>query len=71
MWFIGVEVEQETSAPPPKKNPGSAPALNPSLNLISRSARSVPARCPHYLNVCGRLFMNKTTDQYFHNFIHY
>ena len=26
MWFIGVEVEQETSAPPPDKNPGSAPA---------------------------------------------
>ena len=26
MWFIGVEVEQETSAPPPKKYPGSAPA---------------------------------------------
>ena len=25
MRFIGVEVEQETSAPPPKKNPGSAP----------------------------------------------
>ena len=25
MWFIGDEVEQETSAPPPKKNPGSAP----------------------------------------------
>ena len=24
MWFIGVKVEQETSAPPPKKNPGSA-----------------------------------------------
>ena len=24
-WFIGVEVEQETSAPPPQKNPGSAP----------------------------------------------
>ena len=24
-WFIGVEFEQETSAPPPKKNPGSAP----------------------------------------------
>ena len=21
MWFIGVEVEQETSVPPPKKNP--------------------------------------------------
>ena len=28
MWFIGVEVhvEQETSAPPPEINPGSAPA---------------------------------------------
>ena len=25
MGFIGVEVRQETSAPPPKKNPGSAP----------------------------------------------
>ena len=27
MWFIGVEVEQETSASPPKKNPGSAPVI--------------------------------------------
>ena len=27
MWFIGVEVEQETSAPPAKKNPGSAPVV--------------------------------------------
>ena len=25
MGFIGVEVEQDTSAPPAKKNPGSAP----------------------------------------------
>ena len=25
MWYIGVEVEQETSAPSPRKNPGSAP----------------------------------------------
>ena len=25
MWFIGVEVEQDTSAPPPNKNSGSAP----------------------------------------------
>ena len=24
-WFIAVEVEQETSAPSPKNNPGSAP----------------------------------------------
>ena len=27
MWFIGVEVEHETSAPPPEKNPGSAPVV--------------------------------------------
>ena len=34
MWFIGVEVEQETSAPPPKKNPGSAPAINPFFKTL-------------------------------------
>ena len=27
MLFIGIEVEQETSAPPPKKNSGSAPGV--------------------------------------------
>ena len=32
MWFIGVEVEQQTSAPPPKKNPGSAPELSQQVN---------------------------------------
>ena len=32
MWFIGVEVEQERSAPPPKKYPGSAPELINPLN---------------------------------------
>ena len=26
MWFIGVDVQQETSAPPPKEKPGSVPA---------------------------------------------
>ena len=33
MWFIGVEVEQETSAPPPKKNPGSAPVVTFKLHM--------------------------------------
>ena len=28
MWFIGIEVEQETSAPPPKK------ILDPPLNSV-------------------------------------
>ena len=35
MWFTGVEVEQETSAPPPKKNPGSAPVMHIRRNLQS------------------------------------
>ena len=29
MWFIGAELQQGTSAPPPKKNPGSAPGKQP------------------------------------------
>ena len=35
MWFIGVEVEQETSVPPPKKNPGSAPEVKKFLDYRS------------------------------------
>ena len=37
MWFIGVEVEQETGASPPKKNPGSAPE-----NFDAKSLDIVP-----------------------------
>ena len=37
MWFIGVEVEQETGAPPPKKSPGSAPE-----NFDAKSLDIVP-----------------------------
>ena len=35
MWFIVVEVEQETSAPPPKKkNPGSAPVRESVIYML-------------------------------------
>ena len=34
MWFIGVEVEQETSAPLPKNNPGSAPVITFCLKYL-------------------------------------
>ena len=44
MWFIGVEVEKEPSAPPPKKNPGSAPEWPQvplrSAVVLSRELRS-------------------------------
>ena len=39
MWFIGVEVEQETSAPPPKK------ILDPPLNYIANLKLFVLRRC--------------------------
>ena len=42
MWFIGVEVEQETSAPPPKKNPGSAPVnCNYLVNSDHKELKSI------------------------------
>ena len=45
MWFIGVEVEQETSAPPPKKNPGSAPVkgyVHTIPDIIFTSTKTIP-----------------------------
>ena len=34
MWFIGVEIEQEKSAPPPKKNSGSTLGLIETADFI-------------------------------------
>ena len=48
MWFIGVEVEQETSAPPPKKNPGSAPVLTRNC-IKKREALLVNSELSFYL----------------------
>ena len=47
MWFIGVEVEQETSAPPPKKNPGSAPVLTEIFNNIAASTYEIWCPVPN------------------------
>ena len=41
VWFIGVEVEQETSAPPPKKNPGSAPEFIYSFSSVALTVNRV------------------------------
>ena len=38
MLFIGVEVEQESSAPPPEKNPGSAPVTGDIFKHLDRFA---------------------------------
>ena len=40
MWFIAVEVEQETSAPPPKKNPGFAPVLTSQILPVAMTTQS-------------------------------
>ena len=49
MWFFGAEVEQETLAPPPKRNPGSAPVLGLKSQKSCRngsvsSMRAYPSR---------------------------
>ena len=44
MWFIGVQVEQETSALPPKKNPGSAPAGPLKQKILGRHNRNFVRR---------------------------
>ena len=40
MWFIGVQVEQEMSAPPPKKKRGSAPDKS-FINFVSAAYLSL------------------------------
>ena len=49
MWFIGVEVEQETSAPPPKKNPGSAPDVRITTTTVGSIFLTSPVLGPFSL----------------------
>ena len=50
MWFIGVEVEQETTAPPPKKNQGSAPDVSFFSKVVRRGfLGSIPPKFEHKL----------------------
>ena len=55
MWFIGVELEQETSAPPPKKNPGSAPEKTAAYAFKSHSRPVLPYPPPR-LTITELLF---------------
>jgi len=52
MWFIGVEVELETSAPPPKKNPGSAPETAGHVSFQLSITTNQIIACP---NRAGRI----------------
>ena len=55
MWFIGVEVEQETSAPPPKKNPGSAPEFKGYEGLHGIITNLILKDQCKYLNILNEL----------------
>ena len=59
MWFIGVEVEQETSAPPPKTNPASAPVEEvppggTGVNFCWVCAAGLSEPLPHYSLFCDQ-----------------
>ena len=63
MWFIGVEVEQKTSVPPPKKNPGSAPetvAALPSndsfLRRVLRNMLRLRDCCSEFKSLANKTF---------------
>ena len=61
MWFIGVEVEQETSAPPPKKNPGSAPANRAKFERLPSVNRFLTV----FFLICMGLLLFKTFIAFF------
>ena len=81
MWFIGVEVKQETSAPPPKKNPGSAPALFETttisvvvvpffLNIYLRKQRSQVSCCIFLMDGDGKPVQATETEHIYSCFKH-
>ena len=70
MWFIGVEVEQETSAPPPKRNPG--PAHGSSLSVDVRRLKRFCLSSPLLLTKEQResdLYCEEGLDMNFFKFL--
>ena len=53
MWFIGVEVEQETSAPPPKK------ILDPPLFFPEKMLKMASESLIHAMLLFFRAFFSK------------
>ena len=58
MWFIGVKVEQETSAPPPKKtldpHPNCCNAVLHESGRCESSRVASPLVCARYFSQCSR-----------------
>ena len=63
MWFIGVEIEQETSASAPKKNPGSAPGSKTDPMLRAEYIFKI-------LNIRGKLIPLRITSLFVSPWIH-
>ena len=64
MWFIGVEVEQETSAPPPKKN------LDPLLKRLKENLNKGYQKVDKLLlNILREVFVSLNSS--FYLFIYY
>ena len=61
MWFIGVKVEQVTSAPPPKKNSGSAPVDHrvPYWFRGGHMKRTIPVRCERFARTINNEGVNQ------------
>ena len=57
MWFIGIEVEQETSALPPKKNPGSAPGRFKKLRDVKTEVNTLVKK-----GIQSTMILKKNTD---------
>ena len=58
MWFIGVELEQETSAPPPKKIPD--PPLNPECQGKQAPSSTLNALYTYFNVICAVQIMSGT-----------
>ena len=65
MWFIGVEVEQETSAPHPKKNPGSAPVHGGQPVDVLQSNWSCRSGCKYCGSILFLIGLNSRFKLYF------
>ena len=70
MWFAGVEVEQETSAPPPKKILDPPPESLSGHTVVDTTAtpRSVSCRQLYSCSLCSSLRYTNSYSRFLHKF---